>query len=1014
MVGAVIDVASSGPEARYTVLLKGTPRSFFASQLVADEPVHAQRPRLDAEACKALLSARYINHPSTSALYSLNAARIDFIPYQFRPVIKFIRADRPRLLIADGVGVGKTIEAGLILKELQARQEVASVLIICPRPLVTEQKWQKEMKRFDQAFQHLDSKTLRHCISEYDLEGEWPANYRFGIIPYSILGQEVLLGRDGGPRSSSPCLLDLDPPPRFDLVIVDEAHRVANPETYGHRIVQYLCDNADAVVFLSATPLQLGNGDLFSLLNLLRPDLVIDRQSFDFMSEPNPPINAAATSVRRAAGAWPAEALAQLEKAEATPWGTRMLRANPELTEIKACLRESSVSEADRIALVERIESLHTFSGIINRTRRRDIGAFTIRRSETVEIPFTAQQRQLHDALLSVQAEILSSLHGSYCVKFMMSTIRRQAASCLFGLAPHIEAVLSRHLSPEELSELDSDDLDVDPAEFGTFAAKVKAVAAMARTLDPADPKLDALLRIVQQKRAEGRNGNRRIMLFSSFRFTLQYLHENLRSAGVRVGLVHGGVPDEERNALRRRFEMEDGDPEAVDVLLFSEVGCEGLDYQFCDCMVNYDLPWNPMRVEQRIGRIDRNGQKSEFVSIYNFITPGTVDADIYQRCLLRIGVFEQSLGGTEDILGRVTNDIQAIAFDAGLTEVERQEKLQQLADNEIRQIKEEEKLETQQSGFFGIEVPSQKKFSDDVAKASSHWLRPEALQLLVAQYLQGLGKSASVLGESSLRTLRASQEVRQLLLADFRRLPGKAGTACREWEKWLKGDDPHLAVTFDGHCASEHRSAHLLTPLHPLVRQAAAILDETVEAEVSLQVHSSNAPPGSFSFAVYQWQLSGLKDDLELKVVCSDDRLGDSLLQLLSTAAADVSSSGSACLEEDRRELDAKHYAVWKEALELYRRRVAALAEFKEASLTASHASRRAILQDRLAVATDERILRMRQSEIDRAEREYRERRTIIQRSSEQADIAANRILSGTITVTPSDEPGDRHGSRL
>src|SRR5205807_4427262 len=103
-----------------------------------------------------------------------------------------------------------------------------------------------------------------------------------------------------------------------------------------------------------------------------------------------------------------------------------------------------------------------------------------------------------------------------------------------------------------------------------------------------------------------------------------------------------------QRQQLRHRFSLPQSDPDALDVLLSSEVGCEGLDYQFCDCLVNYDIPWNPMRVEQRIGRIDRYGQKSEKVLIYNFITPGTVDADIYERCLLRIGIFNQALGGSE------------------------------------------------------------------------------------------------------------------------------------------------------------------------------------------------------------------------------------------------------------------------------------------------------------------------------------------------------------------------------
>ena len=117
--------------------------------------------------------------------------------------------------------------------------------------------------------------------------------------------------------------------------------------------------------------------------------------------------------------------------------------------------------------------------------------------------------------------------------------------------------------------------------------------------------------------------------------------------------MIHGGTPDEERVELRNRFEKPREDRDSLDVLLFSEIGCEGLDYQFCDCIVNYDLPWNPMRVEQRIGRIDRNGQKSESVAIFNLITPGTVDADIYERCLVRIGVFNNALAAAKRYSGK-------------------------------------------------------------------------------------------------------------------------------------------------------------------------------------------------------------------------------------------------------------------------------------------------------------------------------------------------------------------------
>jgi hypothetical protein len=148
-------------------------------------------------------------------LYSLNSAKIDFIPHQFRPVLKFIRSDRPRLLIADGVGVGKTIEAGLILKELQARRNLDSVLIICPRPLVSERKWEMEMERFGEDFTALDGEAFRYCINELNIEGEWPEKYKKAIIPYSLFDEANVFG-----SQRHPGLMEVDPP-KFDFVIVD-------------------------------------------------------------------------------------------------------------------------------------------------------------------------------------------------------------------------------------------------------------------------------------------------------------------------------------------------------------------------------------------------------------------------------------------------------------------------------------------------------------------------------------------------------------------------------------------------------------------------------------------------------------------------------------------------------------------------------------------------------------------------------------------------------------------------
>ena len=656
MKGAVISVIPGEPENRYDVFVDGKTQIFYASQIQAEDRKDKDAVVLPCHKFHSYLTALQIQHPGLSTLYSLNAARVDFIPYQFRPVLKFIRSDRPRLLIADGVGVGKTIEAGLILRELQARREIQSVLIVCPRSLVIERKWEIEMKRFDERFISIGPQTLRYCIEEMDLDGIWPEQYQKIILPYSLFNEELLYGTEASSKKKKrKGLLELDPPPRFDLVIVDEAHHVRNTDTLRHKAVRFFCDYAEGVIFLTATPIQMGSNDLFVLLNMLRTDLVIDERSFEHMVEPNQYINQAIDMMRRQTPEWKERAIESLDKAASTSWGQAIMRNSPDFARIKNKLSSGDLSPEERIQLLRDTESLHTLARIINRTRRRDIGDFTIRKPETVIVEFTASQRRLHDNLLRIQAEIFSRLHGDSNINFMMTTIRRQAASCLYGLVPFLEDILNRHIDRLLLDEADSDEQQISGRVL-PIESEIKAVLEEARSLDATDPKLGALKKILRDKQ---KLPNNKVMVFSSFRHTLSYLYEHLETEGFRVGLVHGDVPDEERMELRNRFELNKEDNKALDIILFSEVGSEGLDYQFCDCIVNYDLPWNPMKIEQRIGRIDRWGQKSESIAIFNLITPGTVDADIYFRCLWRIGIFEKALGGSEEILGEISKEIK-------------------------------------------------------------------------------------------------------------------------------------------------------------------------------------------------------------------------------------------------------------------------------------------------------------------------------------------------------------------
>ena len=228
-----------------------------------------------------------------------------------------------------------------------------------------------------------------------------------------------------------------------------------------------------------------------------------------------------------------------------------------------------------------------------------------------------------------------------------MCTIMRQASSCIYGLAPFLNDFVKKRLDQiQEDGELFEMDFDKNSDLENSIFELADEIAILSEKLPECDPKLEKLFEVIDKKQGEENN---RVILFSSFRHTLSYVRENLKKKGYRVAQVDGSVPDEERFKIRERFLMDRDQDEAVDILLFSEVGCEGLDYQFCDTMINYDLPWNPMRIEQRIGRIDRRGQKSETVRIYNMITDGTIDATIYNRCLLKIGVFEESIRSVKE-----------------------------------------------------------------------------------------------------------------------------------------------------------------------------------------------------------------------------------------------------------------------------------------------------------------------------------------------------------------------------
>lgn len=234
--GMVFSIQNVGNTVKYEVFVNGEIKPFYAGQIALVEE-KISYDWIDIDTFQSRLSAYEINNPSAENLYSLHSAKIDFVPYQFRPALKMIKADEPHILIADSVGVGKTIEAGLIIKELEARSELDNVVVICPKPLVSERKWEQEMKKFDEDFTPLTGDILRQIISDTNRDAEWPARFNKIIIPYSILDGRTYEGS----KKTFVGLKDLDPAPHFGLVIVDEAHHIRNGSLEKEKAYAYKC-----------------------------------------------------------------------------------------------------------------------------------------------------------------------------------------------------------------------------------------------------------------------------------------------------------------------------------------------------------------------------------------------------------------------------------------------------------------------------------------------------------------------------------------------------------------------------------------------------------------------------------------------------------------------------------------------------------------------------------------------------------------------------------------------------
>lgn len=1009
-----METIDRGSFVRYRVFHGPEIGEYDADQLVAADAarsdswgnVLATGPFVSPGEFRARLTAARLSHPAVDELYAMQAARILHVPFQYKPLLRILRADRPRLLIADDVGVGKTIEAGLILKELDARTGLERVLIMCPRALA--HKWRLEMRRFDEDFRILDGSLLRHCLREADLDG-WPRDASRVILPMELIQREEHLEGD----RRRPGLLMLEQPPRFDLLIIDEAHHVRNPSTARYSAAQFLATISDAAVLMTATPVHTGAVNLFTLLELLRPDLFPSFETFERMVEPNRFITEAMRHIRAGGpGGWQRTASSALDRAAATQWGVEALRHNVQFTSWRDRLSSPDpLADEERIRCLRDLEEVHTLALVMNRTRRRDIGRFTQREPVTVEVPFTAEQQAFYDALVGWQREVLDYVHGPLVANLVISQLERQAASCLFGVGANLEAIVASGKVTRRRAEDDDDETNggyEDVMLPPDLLQRGSALLEVCRLLPTEDPKLESLLKLVAQ--TLGAPGSpHKLLIFTFFRRTIEYLARALRARDVRLAVVHGDIDDDERQELRQRFRLDHESPDTFDVLLSTEVGAEGLDYEFCDRLVNYDIPWNPMRVEQRIGRIDRFGQQSPKVLIFNFVTPGTVEERVFMRCYERLGIFRDTVGDLEEVLGETVQALNRLAADPRLTPTQLEVKARQEADNVLRRAEEQRRLEAESAALIGLDA-----VLDDEAAAiegrgrfvTAGELR-DLVERFLAEELDGATFSAGNADQTGrvleLHLPRAAQRDRlRELLTRLRRVDRTVA----ELRKSLADQSP-LRLTFDQQTAVDHRELAFITPVHALARLAVEHWRGTsTPLAVQLSLIERSIAPGRYLFAFERWEELTSRKGVHLVGIAvriedgsAAPEVAERLFDLVRAADAVPGAAAIPVAPKTRRALDELAREERRQAIIALQESNAALVDQRLASLDLYYRGLLSQLDAVLSANSDVRILRMKASERERRTAEHARARAELERRRD-ADIISERIAVGVLEV--------------
>jgi len=550
------------------------------------------RPLADVNLALRVLDAYRIK---ISHLYdklsSLSNSRTRLLPHQIEATYRAAEALKPRFILADEVGLGKTVEAGLIIKELSFRRGFHRSLIITPASL-TEQ-WRQEMKnKFNDDYRLLNRSNFHRIIADRRAHPRLITSLDFIKNPkYS----EDILKR------------------KWDIVIFDEAHRLRrdySKVTQAYSFAVQVAERTEALFLLTATPFRGKLEELYYLIHLVDPALLGPRATFiqDYvLGEP---------------------------------------------------------SEAKMSALRDKI------SRIMLRRRKVEVGGFTKRFARTIRFELSELERMFYDETTEyVKREYnLAMREQNRAIGFIMIVFQKLLDSSTRALLKALEkrkAKMEQSLYGALLPGTDFADDWEDLAEEDPEAALDRLEEERRRARKEIRREILTLSRLIKIGRnirqdrkliklnetiqLLKREGHKKFIVFTQFRTTQDYLAENLQDLSVTS--FHGSLSLKEKEDAITEFK------EKTEVLICTEAGGEGRNLQFASILFNYDLPWSPLKIEQRIGRIHRFGQKVD-VKIFNFSTRDTVAERVLRVLEEKIKLFEQSIGPADPLLGELEDEL--------------------------------------------------------------------------------------------------------------------------------------------------------------------------------------------------------------------------------------------------------------------------------------------------------------------------------------------------------------------